>query len=45
MAVDPVQMEFDLDVQSIPRTSDTEAGAAQRAVKENLDEAKAHRVW
>ena len=41
MAVDPAQMEFDLDVQSIPRTSDTEAGAAQRAVKENLDEANA----
>ena len=41
MAVDPAQMEFDLDVQNIPRTSDTEAGAAQRAVKENLDEANA----
>ena len=40
MAVDPVQMEFDLDVQSIPRTPASETGAAQRAIKENLEEAK-----
>ena len=41
MAVDAAQMEFDLDVQNIPRTPASETGAAQRAVKETLDEANA----
>ena len=39
MAVDAAQMEFDLDVQNIPRAPDIQTGEAQRTAKEKLDEA------